>query len=89
MPRSLQEIIDHADELADRFEKAEPGERVDATPLRQLAELVEQRGRAEAAISQQISVARESGLSWAAIGGVLGTSGEAVRQRYGATPLSR
>jgi len=26
MPRSIQDILDHADELAERFEEYEPGE---------------------------------------------------------------
>ena len=44
MPRSLEEILAHADELAD---------------------------------------ARGHHISWAAIGSLLGTTGEAARQRYG------
>jgi hypothetical protein len=83
MPRSLQEIIDHAGELADRFENDEPGEAVDGTPLRDLAGLVEQRSHAESAIRAGVGDARLAGISWAAIGAILGTSGEAVRQRYG------
>ena len=85
MPRSLQDIIDHADTLADRFESAEPGRPADGAPLRKLADLVEQRGRTESAISDAVIDAREGGLSWSAIGTILGTSGEAARQRYGTT----
>ncbi len=33
-----------------------------------------------------VSQAREAGVSWSAIGGMLGTSGEAVRKRYGGQP---
>jgi hypothetical protein len=29
-----------------------------------------------------VQAAREAGLSWAAIGSLVGTSGEAARQRY-------
>jgi hypothetical protein len=34
MPRTAQEIIDHADELAARFEQAEPQDLRDAAALR-------------------------------------------------------
>jgi len=83
MPRTLQDIIDHADELADRFEHAEPGQLSDGAPLRVLVDLVEQRGRTEAAIGRSVAEARTAGIPWSALGAVIGTSGEAVRQRYG------
>jgi hypothetical protein len=84
MPRSLQDIIDHADELADRFERAEAGVLSDGTPLRNLAALIEQRGRTEAEIGRAVASARAAGVPWSALGTIIGTSGEAVRQRYAA-----
>jgi hypothetical protein len=39
--------------------------------------------QAERDISEAVAVARAEGHSWAAIGAMLGTSGEAARQRYG------
>ncbi len=86
MPRSLQEIIDNQWEYARRFEEFEPdpdGWR-DATPLRAILEAVAARAAAEQAIVDAVAAAREADLSWGLIGGYLGTSGEAARQRYGA-----
>ncbi len=59
MPRTAQEILDHADELAARFERAEPSDVRDATALQAVRE------------------------AFLAIGAMVGTSGEAARQRYG------
>jgi hypothetical protein len=83
MPRSLNEIIAQADELATRFENMEPGEAKDAAPLRRIGEAVAQRTEAEKQIVVAIEQARNAGHSWAAIGAFLGTSGEAARQKYG------
>jgi hypothetical protein len=61
MPRSVPDILDHAEELARRFDDYEtaPGDERNA---------VEQ--------------TRSQGYSWAFIGKIMGTSGEAVGQRY-------
>ena len=39
-------------------------------------------GLSEADILDAIRGARDAGMSWAAIGNMVGTSGEAARQRY-------
>jgi hypothetical protein len=85
MPRTMQEILDHADELAHRFEEHEPvdGEIHDATPLRALRAAVIERSRAERTVADRVGEARDAGLPWSVIGAYLGTSGEAARQRYG------
>jgi hypothetical protein len=85
MPRSLQEILDNADQLARRFEQFEPeADQVrDAAPLRRIHVAVAARSDAERELASAVAEARESGLSWAVIGAYLGTSGEAARQRYG------
>jgi hypothetical protein len=83
MPRTAQEILDHADELAARFENAEPGELRDATALRAVRDAVLARAAAEANLVEAVAHARRDGHSWAAIGAMVGTSGEAARQRYG------
>lgn len=85
MPRTTEEILAHAGELARRFEEAEPDpERIrDATTLRELARAFERRARAEADLASAVATARADGHTWAAIGAMLGTSGEAARQRYG------
>ena len=85
MPRPIQEILDHADDLAKRFEEYEPQAEDDRDPtsLRQLRDAVLARSDAERSIRDAVAAARSDGQSWAAIGSMLGTSGEAARQRYG------
>jgi|ERR1019366_4297901 hypothetical protein len=85
MPRSAEEILAHADDLARRFEEHEPDpDRVkDARALRDIASAFERRATAERDVAAAVVVARAEGHSWAAIGAMLGTSGEASRQRYG------
>lgn len=83
MPRSLEEILEHADELERRFADHEAGEVRDAAPLRAIREAVTERAASERRIAEAVAAARDSGVSWAAIGGMLGTSGEAARKRYG------
>ncbi|MQA12407.1 MAG: hypothetical protein GEU98_28530 [Pseudonocardiaceae bacterium] len=84
MPRSMQEIINQADELADRFESYSPNpdDQRDPRPLESLRSAVAERVAAETAIVRAVGEARDAGYSWATIGALLGTSGEAARQRY-------
>ena len=84
MPRSIQEILDHADELAKRFEDYEP----DAADERSVEEyLLERatiaRARSERDVVDAVTRARTKGMSWQRIGAVLGTSAQAAQQRYG------
>lgn len=85
MPRSVKDILDHADELATRFEDYEPaaGDERDPAVFAELRSAVVSRSDAERAIKDAVGGAREHGYSWAFIGSLIGTSGEAVRQRYG------
>ena len=85
MPRSLHEILHHADELAARFEghDPDPTNLADAAALRAVRTAFVERADAEARLADAVSVARAQGHSWAAIGAMVGTSGEAARQRYG------
>ena len=85
MPRTAQEILDQADELAVRFEHHEPDTTTshDATGLRDLRVAFQARAVAERMLTDAVTVARDQGRSWAAIGAMVGTSGEAARQRYG------
>jgi hypothetical protein len=83
MPRTAQEILDHADALAARFEQTEPHDLRDATALRAVRDAVIARAAAERTLRDAIVQARADGHSWAAIGAMVGTSGEAARQRYG------
>lgn len=85
MPRSVQEILDHADELAARFEDYEPtkGDERDPETYAALRRAVVSRSDAERSIREAVEQARSHGYSWAFIGKIIGTSGEAARQRYG------
>lgn len=85
MPRSVEEILEQAEELALRFENYEPrdDDERDVEAVALLREAVEERTEAERHLVEAVLVAREAGLSWAAIGSFIGTTGEAARQRYG------
>lgn len=84
MPRTIDEIISQAEELAARFEAHEPGADIkDARPLRDLREAFLARAESERRVTKAVRKARADGHSWASIGTMLGTSGEAARQRYG------
>ncbi|HEY2041414.1 MAG TPA: hypothetical protein VGH11_01970 [Jatrophihabitans sp.] len=89
MPRSLKDIIAHADELADRFEQMEPGTPKDIEPLRRLATAVTEEAEARSRIVESVVYARRCHTSWTTIGAVLGTSGESARQRYAAIVSER
>ncbi len=83
MPRSLQEILEHADELERRFDEHEPADVRDAAPLHAIRDAVTERAATERRVVEAVAAAREAGVSWSVIGGMLGTSGEAARKRYG------
>jgi hypothetical protein len=85
MPRSVQHILDHADELARRFHAYDPaaGDERDAKVFAALRDAAVARSVAERSIKTAVHDARAHGYSWAFIGNVLGTSGETVRKRYG------
>lgn len=91
MPRSLNQILAQSDELPERFERHEPdvSELRDAKALRALRRAVFDRVRAKCEVAKCVSLARDEGQSWQAIGAMLGTSGEAARQRYGHATRAR
>ncbi|MHB1570549.1 MAG: hypothetical protein ACYCXW_19425 [Solirubrobacteraceae bacterium] len=91
MPRSLKDILDHADELAERFERHVPeiGGVRGAAALRVLRHAALDHACAEAELADAVSLARAGGRSWASIGVMLGASGEAARQRYGQSARTR
>jgi hypothetical protein len=84
MPRTVQDILDHADELTSRFESYEPTpqDARDPEAFVALRDAVLSRSDAERSIKAAVDNARAHGYSWALIGSLLGTSGEAARQRY-------
>ncbi len=85
MPRSIQEILDHADELAKRFEDYEP-DPADERPVEEylLERAALARARSERQIVDAVTAARSKGVSWQRIGELLGTSAQAAQQRYSA-----
>lgn len=84
MPRSIQDILDHADELTKRFEDFDP-DRADEIPVEEylLQRAVVARARSEQQLIDTVVNARTAGVSWQKIGALLGTSAQAAQQRYG------
>ena len=84
MPRSIQDILDHADELAARFENYEP-EPGDERPVEEylLERAALARARSERQIVDAVATARSKNIPWTRIGELLGTSAQAAQQRYG------
>lgn len=84
MPRTVEEILAHADELAARFENydPDPAHELDPAAVAALRAAVAERSHAEQHLLDAVRQARKAGLSWAVIGNFVGTSGEAARQRY-------
>lgn len=84
MPRSIREILDHADELARRFEESDPSE-CDERSVEEylLLRAALARARSERQILEAVVAARRAGIPWAKIGELLGTSAQARQQRYG------
>ena len=77
MPRTLQEILEHADELERRFADHGQANVRPAEPLHAIRDAVTERAATQRRIAEAVTAAREAGVSWSAIGGMLGTSGEA------------
>jgi len=84
MPRTTEEILAHADELAKRAEDYEPQEGDDAkvSPELLLRLAVMHRAQAEAEILEAVRAARAASLSWRKIGETLGTSAQAASERF-------
>jgi hypothetical protein len=85
MPRTVDEILQHADQLAARFEEYEPdpADELDPGAVALLGAAVQERSDAERHVLDAVKAAREAGMPWSAIGLFIGTSGEAARPRYG------
>ncbi|MGH3505163.1 MAG: hypothetical protein ACRDQA_30365 [Nocardioidaceae bacterium] len=85
MPKSLQWILDHQDELATRFEEFEADRdgHDDANAFARLLRAASVRMETEAEVAAAVVAARGAGYSWAMIGGAIGTTGQAAQQRYG------
>jgi hypothetical protein len=86
MPRTAQEIMSQAEHLAKHFEDHGPDSAKvhDAATLRKVRKAFLRKAASEDQLLKAVLDARTDGQSWGAIGSMLGTSGEAARQRYGA-----
>jgi hypothetical protein len=82
MPRSYEEIVRLSEAMADQLENdtTVPAISAEESALRGA---VLRRSLAEGEVGQAVVAARTAGMSWAAVGLAVGTSGEAARQRYG------
>ena len=83
MPRSIQEILDQADDLARRFQESVPSEGDERpNPEYLLLRGALARERSERQIVDAVVAARSAGISWARIGELVGTSAQAAQRRY-------
>lgn len=82
MPKTLKQLEEHADSLAERFMNYEPRPKDERDPrlYRGLYAAVEGRAAAERAVADAVLAMRGDGSSWATIGGILGTTGQAAQQ---------
>lgn len=86
--RSIEDIKARAGELADMFENYDPkpGDQDAPIPSVMAVKLAAwRRDSAELDLAEAVHAARKQWLSWREVGEAIGTSGEAVRQRYGKT----
>ena len=91
MTRTLQEILDSAEQSADAAEAHEPtaAQERDPASWHALRAAVAARASAEQEIASAVAQMRTAKYSWATIGGLLGTSAQAAQQRYGAPAKSK
>ncbi len=84
VPRSVDEILQHAEELAERFEQyqPQPEDERDKDVVIALRDAVLARSDAERRLRDAVAEARRRGISWSMIGSLVGTSGEAARQKF-------
>ena len=90
-PRTTRQILEQAEQLAARFEghQANAEHIKDAKALRAVRQAFLDLAEAEGTLEEAVIEARRAGHSWAVIGTMLGTSGEAARQRYSPQTKSR
>ena len=85
MPRSLSELIKQGDFYAKQFEDypSSTSDQIDLEVFNALWDAGQQKSALENSIAELVIKARSENMSWKLIGQILGTSGEAARQRYG------
>lgn len=90
MPRSVEDILDHAEELAKRFEGYEPAPGDEAAVAEHLLRRAAvDRARSERQITEAVGRARRDGLAWRQIGEALGITAQAAQQKYAARLAGR
>jgi len=84
MPRSLQDILDSADELADAFEAWDPTPDQERTPTPEmlLRRAAYKRAEAERQIADAVVAARAADVPWRVIGESIGTTAQSAQRRY-------
>ncbi len=84
MPKTTNEILAHADELAKQFEgyDFDPADRENVSPETRLRLAALKRADVEKELTEAVTEARAKGLSWAKVGVALGTSGQSANERY-------
>lgn len=86
--RSVSGVTSRADEFADAFAgyDPKPGDKDASLPPVMAVKLAAwRRDTAERELAETVRAAREQKLSWREVGEAIGTSGDAARQRYGAS----
>ena len=81
--RTVEEILQHASELATRFEEYEPDPADEVSVAEHmLGRAAIARARAEQQVGEAVTTARAAGMSWKQVGAALGTSAQAAQARY-------
>ncbi len=85
MPKSVAEVIDNLDSYLEKINQfaPTPENEVDYETFKLLRDAALNRIALEKEIAILVARARDNDFSWSFIGTILGTSGEAARQRYG------
>ena len=83
MPRTTEQIIADAERLAAHFEDGDfdATETLEGDALREVYQAFRREALAAEELASAVARARGKGHSWTAIGTMLGTTGEAARQR--------
>lgn len=82
-PRTLEEMLAAVEALAHQMQNdADPAGTITSDPALAIADAFRRLVAAQQSLADRVADGRAGGLSWSAIGTVLGLSGEAARQRY-------
>ena len=84
-PPTVAEIMAQAEHFADLAESDDSpgGASHDGAPIRAMRAAFKKRAGADAEMVVAVESARAEGCSWSFIGSMIGTSGQAAREKYG------